>query len=692
MEDVPFLTDIYMPDTLFALTLRSPVAKGQLKSIECPKLPENYALIKASDIPGKNSFDESGIPVLADTELSYIGEPVALLLGPDKNLLEHLSKHCRVVYEKDEAVFNASLSEMIGMKDEMRIGEIEECFDQAASVMTDTYTTGIQDHWYAEPIGAVSWLEKINGSNDPETNALDAIMVVRTATQWPFHVKRSVEAVLGQQRCSVQVKPTDIGLHMDGKLWYPSLIACHVALGTWITKKPVRLFLTRKEDFSFSPKRCGTEISIKSALDEKGSITGIDINASVNIGAYGVNQAEILESVKQGCCGLYNIKNIRFSGTIVRTNIPPQGAFAGFGLAQGLFALERHISHIADTLKIDPAQWRQENVFAKKDTPFTEQLINTVMKMSDYRRKWATYELIRHRRKQHSMPDARHENFRGIGIALGCQANGLQYSGDENGNYGIELVLDKDGALDINTSAIRSAGDNSIVSVWQAMASEILGMEKEMVRVNCGSEFPDAGPLTASRSITVITKLIEQSCLEIRTRRFRDPLPINVRTMAEPQKKNQGSNMAGSGWASAIVELEIDPIEYLPRIRGIWLCVDGGRIISLDNARRTLQNSSVQALGWAYKEQVNYVAGFIPADQFDNYDIPGVEDIPPVAVEFISDNKSEPKGIGDLPFACIPAAYMQAVSQAMDRHFCSIPLKALDIWWAGKQHPAEGTV
>ncbi|MDR0456832.1 MAG: xanthine dehydrogenase family protein molybdopterin-binding subunit [Treponema sp.] len=678
---------------LYALTVRSSAPKGRLISVECPKLPGSYALIRAQDIPGNNSLEDTLLPVLAADELSYIGEPVALLLGPDKNTLEDYSRHCKVIVQEEEPVFSPVGADdaMIAARRDIRIGDPDAAFAQAASVVRGSYRSGIQEHWYAEPTGAAAWPDETNSPG----------LIVRTATQWPFHVKRSVSRVLGLAAMKVQVEPTITGLHLDGKLWYPSLIACHAALGAWITQRPVRLILTRREDFSFSPKRCETEITIENALDEKGDITGITVNTTVNLGAYGVNANEILDHVNLGSLGVYKAKNVRLSSVAVKTNIPPQGPCAGFGLAQGIFAQERHVSRIADTLNQDPAQWRYDNSVKEgilppgtttKDAPPVKLMVDTVVKTSDYRRKWASYELLRQNRKGREAE--RGESLRGIGIALGYQGNGLLYPGCDKGCYSMELILEKDGSLEIKTSVAGSGCGG----VWADSASRILGMDKNMVRINSGSGCPDSGPLTMSRSVTVLTKMLEQACNAISKKRFRNPLPISVRKTVRPQKNPawdevfsgspaglvDHSGFTRPGWASAIVEVEIDPIEYLPRIRGVWMGVDGGKILSPDLARKSLKTSAVQALGWAYREQISYVNGAIPAEHYENFDIPDPAEIPPVNIEFIAGATDESKGIGDLPFSCIPAAYVQAISQAMDYHFQSIPIKAMDVWEAFK--------
>jgi CO/xanthine dehydrogenase Mo-binding subunit len=139
------------------------------------------------------------------------------------------------------------------------------------------------------------------------------------------------------------------------------------------------------------------------------------------------------------------------------------------------------------------------------------------------------------------------------------------------------------------------------------------------------------------------------------------------------------------GWAAAVVEVAIDSVEYIPKIRGVWMAVDGGRIFSEDRARRSLKTAAVQALGWASREQVCYTDGVIARSQFENYNIPSPDDIPPIRIDFLWNDSDEPRGIGELPFTCIPAAYLQAVSQAMDYHFQSIPLTSEEIWEAGQK-------
>jgi CO/xanthine dehydrogenase Mo-binding subunit len=139
------------------------------------------------------------------------------------------------------------------------------------------------------------------------------------------------------------------------------------------------------------------------------------------------------------------------------------------------------------------------------------------------------------------------------------------------------------------------------------------------------------------------------------------------------------SGFTSLGMACAAVEVSIDLVECIPKIRGVWLAVDGGKIISANRSRRSLTRNTVQALGWSFTEYIEYTDGVLPKSQYDNFAILPPGDIPPVNIEFLPDSE-EPKGIGELPYTCIPAAFIQAVSQAMDFSFKSIPLKRKEIW------------
>jgi CO/xanthine dehydrogenase Mo-binding subunit len=608
-----FVDDIFLDNQYFAVTVRSPAANCILKDIHCPTLENQYRLIRASDIPGQNRLLGSSVPLLASKELCYIGEPVAILVGPDVAKLEYLA--ARIVVETETAkggpdaapVFsidsdnaetivqvmldtesfpkNVSLpkekSETGGEPDapaslRQEAGAADDSTADAADapvmhkpepvVVAGSYRTGAQEHWYSEPHGAIA-------------DILDEGVIVYTATQWPTHVKQSVAEALSLPAGAVSVKTADLGLHFDGKIWYPSLIAVHAALAAFITKRPVKLMLIREEDFLFSPKRPKTMLDFSSLLDPNGEPYETTVNIRSGFGAETFFAEEMLDSIARAAAGHYRLGHIRVKAEAVKTNLPPACPFAGFGAAQGFFALERHVAKIADTVRMDGSEWRGHHYNEKKfPADELEKLTGDLMKQCDYKRKWAAYELLRRRWGE---TGGKMRPMRGIGIAV------VAY-GDGKTRYSI-------------------AGKSAGLSVSSAESMLL---------------------------------------------------------------------------ASAIVELEIDRIDFSANIRCVCISVRSGALRDKYAARRRLLQNSICAFGWIAAEKLEYRDGRIDEGGHVKYRFPELPTLPPISVIFSERAGAEENldTIGELPYCVFPAAYLEALSQACDHHFEAIPVFARDIW------------
>ncbi|MDR1144008.1 MAG: molybdopterin-dependent oxidoreductase [Spirochaetaceae bacterium] len=697
MEKPLFVDDIIIKNCLSGILLRSPVVSGFLKEIKAPRLPYNVSLVAAADIPGKNYLagPGAGVPVFPKEELAYYGQPVALILGPDPVKLRELAEQCEVLAE---SVPEPAETGEPFLERNYRAGNAGEAFEKAWKVVEGSYTTGIEDPWPSDPAGAVA----VPGPGSS--------MAIHTATQWPGHVRDSVSGTLDIKPAFVTVEPARLEIHLEGKLITPSLLACQAALGSYCRKKPVKLILKRDEDFRYSPKSLRAEIRIRTALGKGGQILGTELTVRAHFGAFGIFTGEILDRIALGALGAYNHESLSLRAGAYSASIPPAGPAPGFGLAQGFFAAERHASRIADTLGEDPSEWRK-NFFlrrgkslpagiAVRENPPVEELLDTAAALSDYRRKWAANELLRKNRRKNP-PDRDNpvrnfnlnEPFRGIGITLAYQGSSFLYHpGAGRTEEGIELTLEKDGALVISTDF--PWGDNQL-HPWKTLAAKILGVEELRISRTgvSGKPLPEAGPACLSRSIAVITGLVEKACIAIRKQRFRNPLPITVRRYYHPGRARVWEQypcdenvFSPLSWGSAVVEAEIDPVEYIPRIRGIWMALEGGTILAEDRARKSLANSAIQALSWAAKETTGYTGGRIAALP---YPLPRMEKAPEAGIDFLwSEGKS--RGVGELPFYTVPAAYVQALSQALDYPFQAYPVSSGDIWTAVQNLFAPG--
>ena len=689
---------------MYALTIRSPVARGRLLEIKAPELPNPYKLITAKQIPGENRLAYFSIPILAETSLSYAGQPVAIIVGPERTILEDIAANTEIITEEEEPSFFDAEAEKhdISISRDIVSGEPDRFFGEGAKIISGSYSTGIQEHWYPEAHGALAMpASHIPGDIKKKEAKEEGVLLVYAPSQWPYHVKKSIAGALGLNSEKVIVQPTCLAAHLDGKIWYPSLIACHAALSACISGFPVKLMLTREEDFLYSPKRNMAKIDIASSIGEKGEILGSSVKIKLDLGAEGIFEDEIIDQTCIGALGASLSRNFRISCEGIRTNIPSQGPMAGFGLSQGLFAAERHISHIADSLGQDPAEWRKQNYSVDKlaiginlrEKAQLAELIDTAAAMSDYQRKWASYELLRTRQREETWKLSS-DPVRGIGISTGFQGTGFLYNNEEgNGNCAAELILEKDDSLEIKTSEITSGS----MEIYRIMAHDILGLMPEMVSFTNTNEVPDSGAGTLSRNTGSIAMLVERCLRTIKKRRSHEALPITIKRSVKPVKepgwipgqKIDPEVFGRPGWGAAVVEVEVNPIILRPRTRGIWLVVDGGRIISLRRAHWALRTGIIQSLDWTCREQVFYENGKISPELYRDYTITSLLEVPPIYVDFIRSDAELPKGIGDIPFCCIPAAYVQAVSQAMDYHFEKIPHNAVDILEAQKLKMTE---
>jgi CO/xanthine dehydrogenase Mo-binding subunit len=667
-------------DVLHCITIRSEKAHARIIRILVPDLPEGVVFIRAADIPGENLVDVrgEGMPILAEGMVRYIGEPVALIAGPEIRELEALRDAIQITYEELDPLFTFELpaAEQVYARKTKQQGDPDEALGNAFQVIEGEYRTGAQEHMYSEPQGAYARWES------PD------VLSIYTASQWPYHVRKTVCDAIGSAPGSVHVKASESGMALDGKLWYPSIVAAHAALVARATRRPVKLLYTREEDFLFTSKRTPAYFKHVSGLDRDGHLTAMKVQIFFNAGAYPVFTQEILDRMIISSTGAYNCDNIRVEGICVTTNLPPMNVFGGFGAAQSFFAVETHTFRVTEVAQMDPCTWKRENVLRKGQVTFTgvpmkqdanaADILETLERESDFQRKYAAYELQKKRRTD---LEVQSEFTRGIGIAFAYQGTGFHGLGEDDEQCTVSVSLDTDGRAEIRTSAI--PGSATLEQIWKQNVVDILGIpEGEVVLAEVNTAVtPDAGPSTLSRNITVVNRLIENCCNAIKKLRFRHPLPIEVkRTFRLPRGREWNPEMligepfASTSWGGAVVEVEVNPVTFEAHVRGIWILIDGGRILRIDQAQKSVETAVFQALGWASQERVEYEHGRLTWRDFQAFQTSAFAEYPKIWIQFADPvEKDGARGIGELPANLIPAAYIEAVSQATGRYMDRIP-------------------
>ena len=674
-----FVSDMYAKDMLYVHTLRSTVAAGRIVSIDRSQIPDDVRLITAADIPGENAVrvGEDTMPVLADGLVTYYGEPVALLIGPDLDRLIRLASKIEVGFDEVGPTidYRSPRDEQILKTKTRAWGDYQKAAQTAARVVVGEYNTGAQAHLYSEPQGA--FVEHNNNE-----------LVIYSPTQWPHHVQKTVARVTGLPVKRVRVKKGEVALTLDGKLTMPSLVAGHAALAAIITGRPIKILFSRLEDFLYTTKRAPVCVRHETSLDKDGNLLAMKVDIDVNMGAYPLFSDEILTRLCVSATGVYKCENVVVRARAIRTNLPPLGPMSGFGSASPLYAIETHTARIAEVLDTTPAEFKLRSLApeasftvasrAKKDHSLVE-VAHLLEESSDFARKFAAYELARKKREGFAVSGDMLP--RGIGMALSYQGSGFVGNREAGTGYGVTMRLDTSGKAEIRTSAV--ATTPTTTTMWREVAAGILGISPDNVFLHeiDTLEVPDSGPSTLSRNIAIINKLIESCANSIKKQRFRKPLPIDVRRTVQLPRSLSWDEESLSGvpysmvsWGGAVVEVEADPVSFQSRVRGIWIALDPGRIVDRRQLLRTIETSTTVALGWASSESLDYADGKLSTDQYETYRVLGIGDRPRLQIKFLpGDKNADPKGVGELVAGCVPAAYGLALSQASGRYIDSIP-------------------
>jgi len=684
-----FFSDMEMPGQYHGVLVRSSIQRGHLVDIKAPPMPDGYHLYTATDIPGENRLTAMGtsIPIFTPYEIQYYGEPLGIIVGPDLQTVHELVAEVFIeteILEPYKFGEKFAASQIVG-KRVIFSGDTEAFPGEGKRVFESTCEIGPQDHFYAEPLGAAV---KITPHK----------LEIFTATQWPFHVRSTVSAVLDLDPEEISVTPTAIGESIDGKIWYPSLIAAQAALASVLCKKPVKIAFTRQEDFLFTAKSAPVQIRHRTVIAEDGTIDSMTVRILINAGAYSPLIDEMIDRMTVTATGLYEVRAWRIETYALRTNLPPMGALSGWGEAQSFFALENHFASVISKLGFLPVEWKLLNALGRGRTGITgteiredyrlAELFADVCTQSDFPRKYSAYEYLNAKRK-----DYRDGPLRGIGIVFGFQGNGFIGRTSDSTRYSVEITMETDGRVHIKSGFHSDA----MKVVMKQICSRILGIEKNLIQFT-GSDTSTmslTGPETLSSKITILAPLVEKCCATIQKQRFRQPLPITVNRLYKPSKADvwNSQTLKGKPFVSVTpgvcaVELELDPVTYETGIRGIWLACDAGELLNGQAAMTTVKKTIPPALSKMLAEHIVISEGKIVPKDSIQYDVLSPSMIPAATVTFL-DSKETPRGIGSISHNLLPAAYAAALAQITGSTVTSIPLDITAVYDALEITEAE---
>ncbi|HMS42316.1 MAG TPA: molybdopterin-dependent oxidoreductase [Pyrinomonadaceae bacterium] len=359
LDDVPLLEG-----TLFACVFDSPIAHGKLKSVdisEAEKLKGVVKIITAKDLIGENQI--GGIlpdePLFADREVHFCGMPIALVLAETEEQARHAAKLIKAEIEPlevitDERVAHAK-GELIAPPKTFKLGDADKAFATCEHLFEGRADVNGQEHLYIETQGAYTIPTEQGG------------MKIYSSTQGPTAVQRCVSRVTSLPMNLIEVDVTRLGGGFGGKEDQANAWAAFCAVGTQLTKRPVKYALHRMEDMRMTGKRHPYSADYKIGLDKNLKIIAYSATFYQNAGAACDLSLPVLERTLFHCTNSYFIPNVSATAYSCKTNLPPNTAFRGFGGPQGMFVIESAIAHAAEKLNVSASEIQRKNLIENGD-------------------------------------------------------------------------------------------------------------------------------------------------------------------------------------------------------------------------------------------------------------------------------------------------------------------------------------
>lgn len=663
-----FADDLYFDDMLYGVLVRSPIQVGSIAKINLPALPDGVHFFDAENVPKHNSIETRGtvIPVFTKESVSYCGQPVGVLVGKDESLLVELCNE--IEFEGGDLLFDTNGELLVGF-------EFSDCFSDEQIIARKTLIQGEVDKVYEDAM--YQFEEEFSSSLVFPTDERSCVVAhytgkilhLYTSSHWESHLKKNVASVLGIKESSIVVHQTLTKEQRINDILIGTVLASQAAVASYYLKKPVKLCYSIDEEQEYIEREVSASIRHRTSVDENGIISSMDVCIRLDAGAFSPFIQYILDRMAITACGVYAPKNLRVDVYALKTSYPPLNCSYYWGDSQAFFAVENHLHTIASALEekigIDLLKFKMQNAVlqANKSNFFLRHtsygnvpFFAEILKKSDFEQKNYFYNLLAKKESNVTLPITKMK--RGIGIATAYEGNGFLFPDSVRSKYNLECTIESDGSFCIKCPE----PSEMISSFWKNIIKKSLGIEENLIHFAQNSAEKDAkDPDVLRENLTIMTGLLKKCCSALQKKRFREPLPLSVKKSFSLSQKNVWNNetftgqpFQSSSWALAVIEVEIDTITYDVRIRNCTVGIDGGAILNEQKAKDTVRHLLYQIS-----------AHFIEMSSLD---------IENVVIHFYQSDE-QPKEIGEIICNVVPAAFTQAIAEALNEPICTLPLK-----------------
>lgn len=721
-----YLTDIGLPGLLHGRILRSKYPHALIKRIDTSRaeaLPGVVKVLTYKDVPGVNGF---GIiipdqPVFCREKVRYVGDAVAGVVAENPVVAEEALELIAVEYEPLPVVDDpeAAMAEdaprvhekgNIHQEVHVRHGDVAAGFAEADLIVENVYHTSRQMHTFLETEGGLAFFDE------------EGMLNVWVGSQYPQRDQLQLARILGLNPRKIRVVSSPTGGGFGGK--DELTIQPQLAVMAYVTKRPVKLWLSREESVVSGWKRHPMKLYYKTGFKKDGTLVANEIKIVADTGAYASLGGPVVSLAVESSCGPYRIPNTKIDGYCVYTNNGVAGAFRGFGVPQVTFAMESQMEIAREKLGLDPVTIRKKNLLERGDVaPLGHTMTASVGILNTLERAEAS-DLWQNREQLKAAVDKPWKK-RGVGLAVALQGTGL---GVGIPDYGAAIVeLTEDGHFIVRVGSPEIGQGN--MTAYAITAAEALGCDLGLVRVVSGDtkNSPDSGTSTASRSaytggnaildavaklkpklLAVAGQLLGRPPAELKLEGNHILAPATGRrlTLAELGRylREKGLEYSARGnfvWPTADISIEgaeglphliytfvtqvalveVDTLTGKTQVLQTVTALDAGRVLNRQGLEGQAEGGAVMGAGYVLMEDTIIEKGYFKTMNLSTYIIPTSLDIPQAheveLVEVLEETGPYgAKGAGEAVMVPIGPAIISAIHDAVGVRLFEIPATA----------------
>jgi CO/xanthine dehydrogenase Mo-binding subunit len=716
--------DVNLPRLAHAALVQSTITSGRIRHIAvdaAERAPGVLAVFTHVNTPpiALGPVLENGpqpLPPLQSDAVLHYGQHVAMVVAETTEQANAAAALIEVKYERDTPVLayddeRATRVSHPWTPDYDR-GDVASALAAADVRINQTYTTSANTN---NPIGLFATVAVWDG---------DALTVHDT-TQYPHAVRNTLAAVFGIDPVGVRVLAPFVGGAFGAglRVWPHVPLA---AIAARITKRPVKLVLTRAQMFTSIGHRPNSVQQLSLGASRDGQLTAIEHVSRSPIGM----ADELINLITHGTPTAYACPNVSTRATQIRQSIPIPGWMRAPGEAEGSFALESAIDEFSYALNIDPIELRVKNhaqVHPDTGLPWSSNALLDCYRQGAERFGWSA-------RNPEPRSMRNEGQLVGYGIGRGalmayqppCKAiasirrDGTAYvrSGATDigpGPYTVMTMLAAD-CLGVPIERVWfGLGDSAMPKAPHEGGSGLTGALGNAVHAACVSlvhafvnliSDDELSPLKGCRleGITVRDGGIQitddparfETYADILTRHGLDELTIEGESAPPGETSSAtmivqagrfipytapstGTRAHAGGYAAHFVEAHVDPDLGTVRVARVVSAVDGGRILNPKTARSQIIGGIAMGIGMALLEEtVSDRTGRLVTTSLAEYVVPVNADVREVDVLFVGEPDSMTplgtKGVGELAITGMAAAIANAVYHATGTRFRLLPI------------------